>query len=579
MMSYLGTVVSPGIGIGPAYQFTHARLKFRRFEIADPAREWERLSSALETAAAHMLSDYERAVLELGPQDAGIFQAHLTMLRDPDLLEGVREQIQSHRANAEAAVYDVSEVYCQQLLAIEDEYIQARAADIRDVRNGLLAALLGVQGGASTALDTPAIVISRFLTPSDCVSMDRRLIRGICTIEGGTTSHVAILARSLGVPAITGADEGVLDVADGAGVILDGFGGALLHSVDAATLARYEEERASKERLLIAARNEATLPATTLDGHRVEVFANLGTAEPAEVEACLALGAEGIGLLRTEFVYLECQDMPDEEQQCQKYRTVTDIFGQRPVVLRTIDIGGDKELPYLPLARELNPFLGVRGLRLSLSQPALFKTQLRAALRAGHGRNLLLMYPMVTKAAEIRRARVLLDESIRELTDAGVPITEDIRVGIMIEVPAAALLADQLADEVDFFSIGTNDLSQYTLAMDRTNAVLNAQVDALDPAVLRLIAGVITAGHNRGRKTAVCGELAGEPLAIPILLGLGLDEFSMNAPAIPAAKRIIRRLKMPEAQGLAKAVLNMESAEQVRRAVLEHLPDLRAEVT
>ena len=577
MRTHSGIRVSPGISIGPAFQFPHLDLNFRRFQPEDPNSELIRFESALAVTAEQLRLEYSQALLDFGPVNADIFRAHQTILTDPDLLDGVKTKIVDARINAEAALYDVSEVYCQQLEAMEDEYIRARAIDIQDVRNALLAALLGLHQAPRPALKNPAIVISQFLTPSDCISLDRGMVLGFCTVEGGTTSHVAILARSLGVPAIAAADRAVLDVPAGDIVILDGDGGRLLDGADRATVAAYAQKQEIQAQRRETAMKDAAQPAETLDGHRVHVLANLGTAELDAVASCLQHGAEGVGLLRTEFVYLECARLPDEESQYQKYRAVVDAFGERPVILRTIDIGGDKDLPYLPLPHEANPFLGVRGLRMSLAHPDLFKTQLRAALRAGHGRNLLLMYPMVTKASEIRRARALLDETVQELAAASIPFATEIQVGIMVEVPAAALLADQLADEVDFFSIGTNDLSQYTMAMDRTNTELSGQVDALDPSVLRLIAGVIRASHLKGKKTGVCGELAGEPLAIPVLLGLDLDEFSMNAPAIPTAKRIIRRLMLSDAREAADAALKLESADQVRSLVRARFPDLQDE--
>lgn len=574
MPAHKGITISPGIGVAACYQFMHTALDVSRRQPADPPQEWSRLKAAMDTSARKLEAAYQHALAYVGPQQAEILQAHLTMLNDPELRASIKALIFEHSYNVEAAVHEASEAYCAQLEALDDEYLRARATDIRDVRNEILQALLGVDDAGANSLPGPSIVVSRSLTPSDCLSLDRGLIRGFCTMEGGPTSHVSILARSLGIPAIVGVDEGALKVPNGTTVILDGDTGTMLHGLDDTAVGAFEQKREARMHQRAEAKKQALAPAITLDGHQVEVIANIGTSDLGAAQSCLDHGAEGVGLLRTEFVYLECARMPDEELQAQKYRAILDVFGDRPVVLRTVDIGGDKDLPYFQLPRELNPFLGVRGLRLSLRYPEMFKTQLRAALRAGYQHNLRIMFPMVTKAAEIRQARSMLNDARRSLESEGRPFARDVQVGIMIEVPAAALLADQLSDEVDFFSIGTNDLSQYTFAMDRTNAEVSKDVDALDPSVLRLIATVINAGHAANKKVAVCGELAGEPVAIPILLGLGLDEFSMNAPAIPTAKKIIRSLQITEARAVALQTLQYESAGAVRRRVLEAFPQL-----
>ncbi|MBL7063852.1 MAG: phosphoenolpyruvate--protein phosphotransferase, partial [Anaerolineae bacterium] len=379
-----------------------------------------------------------------------------------------------------------------------------------------------------------------------------------------------ILARGLGLPAIVGAGSHILEIPDDAMLALDGDDGTLLVEPDEGTVAVYRARQAAAVTVLAQARERAHEPAVTRDGHRVEVVANVGNVEGAR--AALESGAEGVGLLRTEFLYLERTHLPDEEEQYRAYRDIVDVFGDLPVILRTLDIGGDKDLPYLDLPHEMNPFLGLRAIRLCLARPELFKPQLRAALRAGAGRNLKLMFPMVATVAEVRAARAVLEECRAELLDEGQPVAERMKVGIMVEVPAAALLADHLAAEVDFFSIGTNDLSQYTLAADRTNASVAPLADAFHPAVLRLVHDVIAAAHGQAKWVGLCGELAGEPLAIPILLGLGLDEFSMNPPAIPLAKQIIRALTLDEAREVAQAALELDSPDAVRALVRERMP-------
>ena len=484
------------------------------------------------------------------------------MLDDPDLIEAVRLAIRQEGINAEAALHDAAESYAQALAALDDEYLQARAADVRDVANRVLRVLLNVAESPTAGLKAPSIILAADLAPSDTVMLDKSLVLGFCTAAGGATSHTAILARGLGLPAVVGAGTDILALPDSAPLILDGEAGWLVVEPDAATTAAYQAKQAGADAAEAVARASAHEPAITRDGRRVEVVANIGNV--AGAHAALAAGAEGVGLLRTEFLFLERTSLPSEEEQYRAYKAIGDAFGGLPVVLRTLDVGGDKELPYLNTPPEQNPFLGVRAIRLCLSRPELFKPQLRAALRAGAGNGLKLMFPMVATVGEVRQARAVLAECRAELQAQGLPVAERMEVGIMIEIPAAAVVADQLAKVVDFFSIGTNDLSQYTMAADRTNAGVASLADAFQPAVLRLIRQVIDAAHAAGKWVGLCGELAGEPLAIPILLGLGLDEFSMNAPAIPTAKQVIRTLRVDEARAIAATVLELESAEEVR---------------
>jgi phosphoenolpyruvate-protein phosphotransferase len=461
-------------------------------------------------------------------------------------------------------------MYVEMLESLDDEYFRARAADVRDVTERVLCALLNVTNSPAAALSTSSIILARDLTPSDTILLDKSQVLGFCTVEGGRTSHTAILARGLGIPAVVGIGARVLDVPDGALAVLDGTDGLLLVDPDEATVTAYRGQQAATATVLAQAREQSHEPAITRDGHRVEIVANVGNVEGART--ALEAGAEGIGLLRTEFLYLERAAWPDEEEQYRAYRAIVDVFGHQPVILRTLDIGGDKELPYLSLPQEANPFLGVRAIRLCLAKPELFRPQLRAALRAGAGRNLKLMFPMVATVAEVRAARALLEECRAELLAQGQPLAENMEVGIMIEIPAAALMADRLAAEVDFFSIGTNDLTQYALAADRTNAQVAPLATGFQPAVLRLVRDVIAAAHAQGKWVGLCGELAGEPLALPILLGLGLDEFSMNPPAIPLAKQIIRDLTLDEAREVAQAALELDSPDGVKTLVRERVP-------
>lgn len=570
MRTLRGIAASRGIGIGPAFHFRRAELCLERCVIDDPVVEWARFQSALEAASAQLTDMYTRAEAECGAEQAAIFQAHAMMLDDPELLDAVRTAIEEQCVNAETALSEVAETYAQILESLEDEYLSARAADVRDVAARVLRILLGVAESPTANLATPSIILARDLTPSDTVLLDKSLVLGFCIAEGGATSHTAILARGLGLPAIVGAGPEVLQIPDGATLALDGSHGTLLVEPDEEAMATYLKRRAASAMVLAQAREQAHEPAITRDGHRVEVVANIGNVEGAR--AALEAGAEGVGLLRTEFLYLERDHLPDEEEQYQAYRAIVYEFGDRPVVLRTLDVGGDKELSYFDLPKEMNPFLGVRAIRLCLTRPELFRPQLRAALRAGAGRNLKIMFPMVATVAEVRAARSLLEECRAELLAEGQAVAKEMKIGIMVEIPSAALMADRLASEVDFFSIGTNDLSQYTMAADRVNAAVAPLANGFQPAVLRLVRQVITAAHAQGKWVGLCGELAGEPLAAPILLGLGLDEFSMNPPAIPLFKQIIRALTLDQAREVAQAALELDSPDAVQALVRERVP-------
>jgi len=570
MRTLHGIAASRGIAIGPAFRFRKADLRFERTTVENPSAEWARFQAALATACEQMAQVCARAEVECSAEDAAIFQAHLLMLEDPELLEAVRTKIEEQCLNAESALSDAAEMYAQLLESLDDEYLSSRAADVRDIADRVLRILLGLADSPTSGLKVPSIILARDLSPSDTILLDKSLVLGFCTAEGGPTSHTAILARGFGLPAVVGLSPDFLEISDGDTVILDGDSGTLIADPDDTTTDTYRARQAAFATVLSQARERAGEPAITRDGHRVEVVANVGSV--AEARAALEAGAEGIGLLRTEFLYLERTSLPDEEEQYQAYRAIADLFGGRPVILRTLDVGGDKDLPYLDLPHEANPFLGLRAIRLCLARPELFRPQLRAALRAGAGRNLKVMFPMVATIAEVRAARAMLQTCRAELLAEGQPVAERMEIGIMVEVPAAALMADRLADEVDFFSIGTNDLSQYTLAADRTNARVASLVSGFQPAVLRLVRDVIAAAHARGKWVGLCGELAGEPLALPILLGLGLDEFSISAPAIPLAKQIIRALTLDEARQVAQAALALEGPDQIQALVRERVP-------
>ena len=535
--------------------------------VAAPQQEWERMQAAFHTALDQLKQVYEKARQEAGEAQAAIFEAHMQMLQDPELIDSVRQSILASHENAEKALMDAAEHYARTLEELPDEYFRARAADVRDVARRCLRILLH-KPQVEVVLNQPSIIVARDLSSSDTVRMDKNMVLGFCTAEGGATSHTAILAKATGVPAVVGAGEELLKIVGGCNLIINGRTGVVIIDPDEATVvASLKAQKVDKERAA-SELSVAGNPAMTQDGIRSEVVANVGSV--ADAQKAVACGAEGIGLLRTEFLYLDRQTAPDEEEQYIVYKDIFDIQGSRPVVIRTIDVGGDKELPYIDLGKEDNPFLGWRAIRMCLDNPEFFKTQLRSILRAAIGHDIRIMFPMIATVTEVTRARQILDEARVELQSAGQPFGEKVQVGIMIEIPAAAVMADKLVKVVDFFSIGTNDLTQYTLAVERTNKKVAHISNALDPAVLRLIAKVIEEGHKGGVWVGMCGELAGEPKAIPILLGLGLDEFSMAPTLVPHAKAVIRQCSVTACKKIANDVLDMPTYYEVD-AYLEKL--------
>ena len=565
MQRIQGVPASNGFAIGPAFCALEEKLGFENHTVTDVSAEWARLEAALGTAKEQLEEIRQQAEEKAGAEESAIFEAHILFLDDPDLLDTVRSVLDERREVMEAAWNAGIEHYAAQMEALQDDYFRARAADIRDVGRRVLRILLGLGEDRFGALRRPSVIIARDLTPSDTVRLERSLILAFCTAEGGPTSHTAILAKALGLPAVVGAGPGLLALHSSDLVIVDGEKGEIIVSPDAPTLQVYEENARKAAALAAVEKEAARVHAVTLDGRVIEVVANIGSSKDAN--AALEFGAEGVGLLRTEFIYLDRATEPGEEDQLAAYRQVLEIMQERPVVARTLDAGGDKELPYLDMGSEANPFLGWRAIRMCLDRPEFFKIQLRALLRASPGHNLRIMFPMIATLDEVRRAKALLKEAELEVRAAGQPIAGRIQVGIMIEIPAAAVMADLFAREVDFFSIGTNDLTQYTMAADRGNEKISRLSDACHPAVLRLIQRVVEAAHAAGIWVGLCGELGGDPDAVPILLGMGLDEFSMAPSSIPRAKAIIHQWDTAAARQVAAAVLALDSAAAVRQFV------------
>lgn len=572
MKTISGIPASYGIAIGPAFIFDRAEIVIEPHAIDDPAAEWQRFKTAREDTLIQLDEAYRVTKEDLGEEEAEIFNAQKLMLDDPELINTAKSRVENELINIEFALYETAESFARQLEAIEDEYLSARALDIRDVSFRCLRNLLGLTESPAASLTTPSIIVAHDLTPSDTVLLDKDFVLGFCTAEGGSTSHTAILARGLGIPAVVGTGEGLKEIKPGDNLIIDGDGGEAIINPDNKSIKEYTARQSRLMELQVEAEAVSHQPAITTDGHQVEVVANIGNVDG--IKPALDAGAEGVGLLRSEFLYLERQNLPSEEEQYQSYKTIADAFGELPVILRSLDVGGDKDIPYIEMQQETNPFLGVRAIRLCLTRPDLFKPQLRAALRAGYGNNLKLMFPMVATVGDVESIREVLEECKEELRAEGQKVAEKMDIGIMIEIPSAAILADQLADVVDFFSIGTNDLSQYTMAADRTNAQVAPLASGFQPAVFRLIKMVIDAAHAKGKWVGLCGEMAGELLAIPILLGLGLDEFSMNPPAIPYAKRLMCSISYEHAKKIAENAIQLRSDQEIREYIKKEVPEV-----
>jgi phosphoenolpyruvate-protein phosphotransferase len=564
-IAFQGVGASPGLAEGPAFIWREKETVIPRHMSKVPAEvEYQRLSSAIQRAKVD-LGELRASLADQGmPEEAEVFQAHISMLEDPTLDQFVRAKLKTG-INTEAAWIDSVNELADQLAAIPDPVFSARAADLRDVGKRVIRLLLGMEQQDEIQLQVPSIIFARDLCPSETATLDKTKVLALCTAEGATTSHTAILARSLGIPAVVGTSGDLLDIAPGTPILIDGGAGTVLANPTGSSLAAHREKKSAWETRAAAEIRDSQIAAVTLDGHRVEVVANVGNLDDAH--KALELGAEGIGLLRTEFLFIDRKNAPTEEEQYKAYADILDTMEHRPVVARTIDVGGDKSIPYLDLGEEANPFLGFRAIRMCLEHVDFFKTQLRALLRAGHGHDLRIMFPMIATLDEVRQAKAIIEEVKTELAAQGASFAERPPIGIMVEIPSVALLADQFSRIVDFFSIGTNDLTQYTMAVDRTNPRVAHIGDACNPAVIREIQNVILQAHKAGIWVGVCGEMAGDPEAVPILLGLGLDEFSASPHSIPRAKSIIRSLKLSDAQALASHVLDCESSGQVREAV------------
>ena len=568
-----GIAASDGVAVAKAYLLVQPDLTFSKATVEDTAAEEARLDAALAKSTEELQQIREKAAQSLGEAEAQVFDAHLMVLSDPEMVGQIKQNIKDNSVNAESALKEVTDMYIGMFEAMEDNaYMQERAADIRDVAKRILAHLLGVTLPNPSMINEEVVVVAHDLTPSDTAQLDRNFVKAFVTDIGGRTSHSAIMARSLEIPAIVGTKEITAKVKEGDILAVNGIEGDVI--IDPTDEQKAEFEKAGADYAAQKAEWEKLKNAETVtaDGKHFELAANIGT--PKDLVGVHNNGGEAVGLYRTEFLYMDSPDFPTEDDQYEAYKAVLEGMEGKPVVVRTMDIGGDKELPYLQLPHEMNPFLGYRALRISLSEQGdeMFRTQMRALLRASVHGNLRIMFPMVATLKEFRAAKAIFEEEKQKLISEGKEVSDTIQVGIMIEIPAAAVLADKFAKEVDFFSVGTNDLIQYTMAADRMNERVSYLYQPYNPSILRLIKNVIDAAHAEGKWAGMCGEMAGDQTAVPLLVGMGLDEFSMSATSILKTRSLMKRLDTGKMAELAdRALKECDTMEEVVELVHEYV--------
>ncbi len=556
-----GLGVSPGIGIGKAFIIDKSSVDIVSHHVENAENEIDRLKAAIEGAKHELDELYNISIDELGEKEAQIFKSHEMMLEDETFISEVKDRIKEEMINAEFALNEVSNIYIKMFEKIEDEYLRERAVDIRDVMNRVIRILMGITSIDFSNLAENSILVAKDLTPSDTAQIDRTKVAAMITEVGGKTSHAAIIARIMGIPTVVGLDNITDKIKNDDLVICDGKTGKVIINPSEKQLYYYTQKKFREDEINQDLRNQIGLPSVTKDGFQVSLAANIGT--PNDVEMALQNDAEGIGLFRSEFIFMNRDHQPTEDEQFEKYKEVLIKMGEKPVIIRTLDIGGDKNVPYIDIPKEMNPFLGYRAIRLCLGNVEVFRTQLRAILRASVYGNVKIMIPMISTMKELKDSKKILQQAKDELTKEGIQFKDDIEIGIMIEIPSAAIISDLLAKEVDFFSIGTNDLIQYTMAVDRMNSKLSHLYSQYHPALLRLIKGIIDNAHNAGIWVGMCGEAAGDPKLIPVFVGMGLDEFSMNSPSILRSRYIVRNLNKEDMEIIAKSTLDMENALEV----------------
>ncbi|MFB9861490.1 phosphoenolpyruvate--protein phosphotransferase [Salinicoccus siamensis] len=566
-----GIGASDGVAIAPVYSLEEPDLSFddKSIEVGQEDAEVEKFKAAFNQSKVEITKIRNHAEQTVGPEHAAIFDAHLLVLDDPEFLGPIESHIRNDQKSAPQALLETRDQFVAIFDSMDDEYMKERAADIKDVSKRALANMLGRELPSPSKIDTPVVIVAEDLTPSDTAQLDKNFVKGFVTNVGGRTSHSAIMSRSLEIPAVVGT-KNITELAQvGGDIIVDGSSGEVILNPSEEEVLVYKDKEARVAEEKVELQKLVDEPSKTMDDVTVELAANIGT--PDDLEGVKSNGAEAIGLYRTEFLYMGRNELPTEEEQYEAYSQVLKEMDGKPVVVRTLDIGGDKELPYLDLPNEMNPFLGFRAIRMTLDNQELFRTQLRALLRASQHGNLKIMFPMIATIDEFNRAKALLIEEKDKLVEEGEKVKEDIEVGIMIEIPSAAIIADQFAEVVDFFSIGTNDLIQYTMAADRMNESVSYLYQPYHPALLRLIKMVIDAAHKEGKWAGMCGEMAGDAHAIPLLLGLGLDEFSMSASSVLKARKQISGLKKTDMERLAARAVECKDTDEVLALVEEYV--------
>ncbi len=565
-----GIAVSDGIAVAKAYLLVQPDLSFEKVSTDNVDQEAARLSEALKQSTVELQAIRDKAVNTLGEEEAQVFDAHLMVLSDPELIGAIEGNIKDNQVNAESALKDVTDMFIGMFEGMVDNpYMQERAADIKDVTKRIMSHLLGVKLPDLSMIDEKVIIVAEDLTPSDTAQLDRNYVLAFVTNIGGRTSHSAIMARSLEIPAIVGTKDITEMVVEGDILAVDGSEGDVIVNPTTEQVSDFENKKQAFADLKAEWDKLKNAKTVTADGKHFELAGNIGT--PKDLEGVNGHGGEAVGLYRTEFLYMDSPDFPSEDDQFEAYKAVLEGMDGKPVVVRTMDIGGDKELPYLKFPEEMNPFLGYRAIRICLAEDEMFRTQLRALLRSSTYGNLRIMFPMIATLQEFRDAKAMLLEEKAKLVAEGVEVSEHIQVGIMIEIPAAAVIADRFAKEVDFFSIGTNDLIQYTMAADRMNERVSYLYQPYNPAILRLIKNVVDSAHAEGKWAGMCGEMAGDQTAVPLLVGLGLDEFSMSATSILRTRSLMKRLDSTKMAELAnKAITECDTAEEVVTLVNEY---------
>ena len=562
-MKGIGT--SPGIALGNVLVYKEPKIVIEKKQVSNTDEEIKRLDRAVEIAIKQIEQIYEKTLKNVGEKEAEIFNAHRMMIEDPEFIGDVKETIKSQKVNSEWAVKTTADRYIEMFENIEDEYIRERALDLKDVSNRLLKILLDIETMDLSTLEDECIIIAEDLTPSDTAQMNKEMVLGFITELGGKTSHTSIMARTLEIPAVSGVKDITNKTKNGDFAIIDGKEGLIILNPSKEEIDNYKEKKERYEQFKLKLNEIKGKESISKDGIKVEIAANIGT--PKDVDKVIENDAEGIGLYRTEFLYMDSDKLPTEEEQFEAYKIVAERMEGKPVVIRTLDVGGDKDIPYLDLPEEMNPFLGYRAIRLCLDRKDIFKTQLRALLRASAFGNVKIMFPMISSIEEIREAKKVLEEAKEELRKENISFNEDIEVGIMVEIPAAAIHSDIFAKEVDFFSIGTNDLIQYTLAVDRGNQDISYLYNQYHPAVLKLINMTIKNGHKEGIWVGMCGEAAGDEKLIPILLGMGLDEFSMSSSSILKARWIINNTSKEKIESMLDEILSLPTAKDVEKFI------------